>query len=121
MTSAAKRTLYWTPRVLCIVFAVFLSLFALDVFGEELGFWRTIGGFLVHLLPVFLLLAILAASWPWEWIGALLFAGLGILYDVTFGRHFPWQTKAIISGPLFTIALLFLANWLKRAELHARS
>jgi hypothetical protein len=28
--------------ILCILFAVFLSLFALDVFDEHLGFWKTL-------------------------------------------------------------------------------
>jgi hypothetical protein len=31
----------------------------------------------------------------------------------------PWQSSAIIAGPLLLLAALFLANWLKRKELHA--
>ena len=29
-----KRFLFWTPRILCLVLAGFISLFALDVFSE---------------------------------------------------------------------------------------
>ena len=42
MKRPVKRTLFWAPRILCILFAVFVSLFALDVFGEGYGFWETI-------------------------------------------------------------------------------
>ena len=34
----AHQLLYWAPRALCIVIAVFISMFALDVFGEGEGF-----------------------------------------------------------------------------------
>src|SRR5512136_208534 len=37
----AQQWLYWAPRVLCIVMAMFISLFALDVFGSGQGFWWT--------------------------------------------------------------------------------
>jgi hypothetical protein len=36
-----KRILLWTPRVLSLLFALFVSLFALDVFGQGYGFWQT--------------------------------------------------------------------------------
>ena len=34
MEESVKRLLFWTPRILCIAFAFFVSLLALDVFGE---------------------------------------------------------------------------------------
>ena len=40
MKSISKRLLYWVPRILAILFATFISIFALDVFGEHLPFWR---------------------------------------------------------------------------------
>jgi hypothetical protein len=121
MTGFSRNALYWTPRVLCIAFGLFMSLFALDVFGEGLGFWRTLIALLIHLVPIFGLFAILAVAWRWEWVGAVLFAALAVLYDVwAGGRHFHWPVLALVSGPLYVIAALFLVNWLKHAELHAR-
>jgi hypothetical protein len=35
--STPKKLLYWTPRTLFIVFIMFTSLFALDVFEESMG------------------------------------------------------------------------------------
>ena len=51
MNTTMKRVLFWTPRVLCILFAMFLSLFALDVFSEGYGLWQTIGALLIPLGP----------------------------------------------------------------------
>ena len=42
MNKSVKPVLFWTPRILCILFAIFISLFALDVFGEGYGFFRVL-------------------------------------------------------------------------------
>jgi hypothetical protein len=76
----SKRALFWTPRALSIAFIAFLSLFALDVFDEHLGFWQTALALTVHLIPMFALIAVLVLAWQWEWIGAALFAAAGLLY-----------------------------------------
>ena len=71
MTSLSKRLLFWTPRALAIVFIAFLSLFALDVFGEGYGFWQTLLALVIHLIPTWILIALLILAWRWEWIGAV--------------------------------------------------
>ena len=120
MHTAVKRVLFWAPRVLCILFAAFLSLFSLDVFGEGLGFGETVLALLIHLLPVFLVILVLIVAWRWEWVGAVLFAALAILYLVlTKGREH-WTAYAAISGSLVLIGLLFLLNWIHRARLRSR-
>jgi hypothetical protein len=106
-----KPLLVWTPRVLTVLFAVFLSLFALDVFNEVHGFWRILFALFMHLIPTWLVLASLAIAWRWEWAGALLFAGLGISYIVLTWGRFPLGTYVLISGPLFLLASLFLLDW----------
>jgi len=106
--------------VLCVLFAGFISLFALDVFAEHHGFWNTLQALLMHLIPTGILLLILAVSWRWEWVGGLLFPGLGVFYVVSFWGRFPWPTYAIISGPLFLLGALFFLNWRLHAELRAR-
>jgi glucose-6-phosphate-specific signal transduction histidine kinase len=120
MTEDQKKVLYWAPRGPGLLFALFLCLFALDVFGEGLGFWRTLLALLMHLVPVFVYLLFLALAWRWEWIGAVFLTVLGCLQIwLMHSRHMPWQSSAFIAGPLFVIAALFLVNWLKRKELHA--
>ena len=126
MTQLSKRALFWTPRALSILFIAFLSLFALDVFGEHLGFWQTALALTMHLIPSFVLIAALVLAWRWEWIGAALYGAAGLLYVmwvVSMSRPVPPAMRLIwiltIAGPAFAIAGLFLANWLKRGDLRA--
>jgi len=121
MKRSVRRLLFWTPRILCILFAVFVSLFALDVFGEGYGFWETIVALLMHLVPTGIILVVLAISWRWEWVGGLLFVALGVFYFVMTKGRFDWLTYLIISGPLFLIGSLFLLNWLCRDQLRDSS
>ena len=116
---SVKRIVFWLPRILCVLFALFISLFALDVFGEGYGFWETIVAFLIHLVPTALVLITLAIAWRWEWIGAILFVALGVWYIIMAWGKFEWTTYLLIAGPLFLIGALFLVNWLYRAELRS--
>jgi hypothetical protein len=122
MTKPVKRLLFWMPRILCILFAVFVSLFAFDVFGEGDAFWKTILALLLHLIPTGIILIVLAVSWRWEWVGAIIFSALGVLYIVMFwGRFKWWYVYLPISVPLFLVGFLFLINWLYRKQIRAGS
>jgi len=114
-----KRVLYWAPRVLCIVFALFMSLFALDVFGEGYTFWESLGAFLIHLAPVYVIVMVLLFAWRREWVGAVLFAGLAVFYLVATGGRQHWSAYAVISGGLVVLSVLFLLNWVYREQLKA--
>jgi hypothetical protein len=124
MSNFSKRALFWTPRILSIAFIAFLSLFALDVFDGHHSFWPTMLAFIMHQVPVFVLIAALILAWRWEWIGAALYASAGLLYItwVLFTSR-PWSLAMrlncilLIGGPALIIAALFLVNWLKRGEL----
>lgn len=118
MNISSKRLLFWTPRAVCVGFAIFLSLFALDVFGEGYGIGKTLLALSIHLIPVYIVLALLALAWRWEWIGALGFAGLAAWYAKGVWHHHPdWVVT--FAGPLLVIAALFFINWLKHDELRA--
>lgn len=119
MSTNTKRLLYWSPRIICILFALFLSLFALDVFGVGLGLWDSIRAFLIHLVPVYVVVIVLVLTWKWEWVGAVVFAALAVAYVVTAWGAFHWSAYASISGPLLLLAILFLLNWIYRKELRA--
>ena len=119
MKGPVKRILFWTPRILSILYAVFISMFALDVFGEGYGTWRTIVALLMHLIPTAFIIVVLIISWRWEWVGALLFAAAGLYYAFTTLKHPDWIL--VIAGPLFVIAILYLLNWLNHKELRESS
>ena len=123
MTVLRRRTLFWAPRILAMLYIAFLSIFALDVFREEHGFWRIVAALSIHLVPAFVLIAALILAWRWEWIGAALFAAAGTAYGV-WVLELPLAPAvkvtwiSAIAAPAFLIAGLFLANRLKRDELH---
>ncbi len=113
-----NRVLFWAPRVISMLFIAFVSMFALDVFQESLGFWRTIAALAIHLIPSFALAAALIVSWRWEWVGALLFTAFAIFFAVIVRSNIAGKAMFVI--PCVITAGLFLMNWLKRTELHAR-
>jgi hypothetical protein len=119
MNGSAKRLLYWTPRVLGISFAAFTGIFAVDVFQEGGPAWKVALALLIHLLPTFLVLLVLALSWRREWVGGVAFIALGVLY-LLWARNRPsigWPAFLSIAGPLFLVGVLFLLNWRHRTQL----
>lgn len=109
-----NKFLYWAPRILCILFGVFLSLFSLDVFEAGRGAGETLLALMIHLVPVFLVALILVVSWRREWVGALLFAALAVFYLVATGGREHWGAYASISGTLVVVSVLFALNWVRR-------
>ncbi|MBI3208980.1 MAG: hypothetical protein HYZ37_08780 [Candidatus Solibacter usitatus] len=113
-----RVALFWAPRALLFAFSGFLSLFAIDVFGENLGLWQTLLALLMHLLPSLVLLLTLVLAWKWEWVGAGVTAALGILFlwwNYTV-RHNAASAVLMIAGPLFLISGLYLNNWIQRVR-----
>lgn len=111
--------------MLSILFIAFIGMFALDVFGENLGFWKTLLALTIHLVPSLVLIGALAVAWRWEWIGAVIYTAAGTLYVVMLlpRRLPPPSIKllwiAMIALPAFVIGALFLVNWLKHDQLRA--
>ena len=118
--STPLRLLYWVPRVLCIVFTILISFFALDVFSESKGIGEIILDLFMHLIPIFILIAVLVISWRREWIGGILFISLGFLYIINMWGKFPLVTYILMAGPLIITGILFLLNWKYRAELRPK-
>lgn len=117
MSPIQKRLLFWSPRILSIALAIFLSLFALDVFNEGLSPWQTLLSFAIHLLPTAFVVALLVVAWRWEWLGAVLFAAVAAWYAYTAWSR-PHGFVPYLSLPALVVAALFLAGWLKRAQVH---
>lgn len=85
------KVLYWTPRIICILAILFISLFALDSFEQGRTLWQNLLAFLIHLIPSFVLLVMLIIAWKWERAGGFIFLITGcvlvILYGITGIRN----------------------------------
>jgi hypothetical protein len=112
MIRTSKRMPYWAPRVWGIVYGLFLSLFALDVFDQNLPFPRELTALAIHLIPTAIIVVVLALAWKRDWVGFVGFTALGLFYMWITRRHLPALEYFTISGTAFFIGLLFLANWL---------
>jgi len=110
MNQTVEKILFWSPRVLGILIAIFVSLFALDVFGEGYSFWETIAALAMHLIPTLVILIVLSIAWRWEWTGGFLFVALGVLYITLFWEPSNLPAYLLISGPLFLVGFLFLLD-----------
>ena len=109
-----NRTIFWIPRTLTIIFILFISMFALDVFGNGLGFFQVVFALIMHLIPSIVLILILVIFWNkdkvlgWMWI----IFGVWYLWVIipTIIRDFQFYYLSwiiIFSGLAFFIAWLF--------------
>ncbi len=109
-----NRVLFWTPRLLMILFIGFISLFALDSFDGEQPFIEKIGSFLIHLITTAVPIILLIIFWRREWVGGIAFLLLAIGYIIMAWGKFPVSVYFLISGSLFIISSLFWVNWIKK-------
>ena len=79
--------IHWVPRILCILAILFISMFALDSFTPGLTIWQQIGAFLIHLIPSFILVALLIVTWKWEYIGGIIFIVIGLGFSPFIFNH----------------------------------
>jgi hypothetical protein len=115
---------HWIPRGLCIMAILFVSMFALDSFAPGLTIWEQIGGFLIHLIPTYILLAALFIAWNWEKIGGIILMTIGLgLSPFVFSMNWHrtgsiWVALGIvlvINIPFVMVGALFIiSNYLKK-------
>ena len=118
MATTSGRLLLWSPRILGILASAFIGMFALDAFSPGKSFFEALPDFLVHLIPAFVLLALVGASWRWAWIGGVAFIGLAVVYASTMSRgRIDWMF--VISGPLAIVGALYLWSWFRYRERQA--
>jgi hypothetical protein len=115
-----KQILFWSPRILTILFALFTSHFALDVFDAKPGSAETVTDLIMHLIPTIVITAALIISWKWEWVGGVVFLVFAVLYMIITWGRFPFLVYVLVSGPLALISNLFFLNWIYRTEIRSK-
>ena len=113
------RVLHWTPRIICILAILFVSMFALDSFNPELTIWRQIGDFLMHLIPTFVLFLFLVVAWNLDRIGGIIFVVIGLGFSPIIYMHnynmnqsviMSLQVLLFITVPFIIVGILFLLS-----------
>lgn len=99
----------WAARIFGLGLAGFLGLFALDSLTANSGILSTVIAVVMGLAPSVIVLVSVAAGWNHPGFGAVIFAGLAIVYAVNALDNPAWI--ALISGPLVVEALLFYLSW----------
>ena len=118
--SNALKIIHWTPRILCIIAILFISLFAADAFGHGGGFWKELGDFIIHLIPSFILLVFLIIAWKWELIGGIVLIVIGlIMTPIIYSHNFAMNQNvgmslvviASITFPFIVVGVLFIISY----------
>lgn len=109
MKLANRDIVLWAPRIVGLGLALFLSLFALDAFGDPRGVIATIIAILMGLIPALITLTAVAIGWKHEGIAAIIFLVGAVFYAVNALEHPDWIL--IITGPLVLEAALFYLSW----------
>jgi hypothetical protein len=100
----------WFPRVLAVVYILFISLFSFDVFQSDSSLLEEITGFLIHNIPTLFLILALYLSWKNSIKGGIAFIVIGAVFTIFFNTYQRWDTFVLISAPLLLIGILFLLN-----------
>lgn len=121
------RVFHWLPRVICILAILFISMFAADAFAPGLTIWQQLGGFLMHLIPSFILLTLLIVVWKWEYIGGIIFTviGLGLSpfifmhnYNMNHSVGMSLGIILTITFPFVVVGILFIiSHFMKKKNL----
>lgn len=106
-----NTALYWFPRILGVLYILFLSLFALDAFYGNNSLGYELLAFLEHMIPPFLLIILLVIAWRRPLMGGILFLLAGIVFTIGYATFQVASAFFCISCPLFIIGISFLIEY----------
>jgi hypothetical protein len=122
-----NKFIFWAPRILLILFALFLGIFSFDVFDSCNGFFECVLGLFMHNLPSLILLVILAISWKHELVGAVIFIILGsiciigIIVSLLLSPIEMINPILIIGSVVFfLIGILFFIGWKQKKKIRKK-
>ena len=114
------KFLFWLPRILSVLFILFLSMFSLDVYEPGMSAREVAIRMLMHNIPSFIMIVLLIIAWRNDIFGAISFIGAGLFYMafIVMNTTQPWYiaiTWGLSSvGPAFLIGILYLMSWRRK-------
>jgi len=125
------KIIHWTPRIICILAILFVSMFALDSFDPKFTLWQQLQEFFMHLIPTYILILFLIVAWKWEMVGGLILMAFAIGFSPFIYLHnyqmnqSVWMSLSVIlmiNVPfILTGALFVLSHHMKKKERMAQS
>jgi len=122
------KVFHWTPRIICILAIVFISLFAI-LGGENTNMtsWQQLSDLFMGLLPTLGLIIVLFVAWNWEKNGGIIFLLIGLIfspliylhnYNMTESVWYGLETVLIINFPFILVGILFIvSHYMKKKHL----
>ena len=114
-SSARPPLMIRVARITAIAFALFLSVFALDVFEPGVPIGQTLTALGIHLLPTMAMFLFLWIAWKAPLIGGSLFILVGIVYIIEAGGQ-AFLTYVLIAGIPILIGLSFIFGYLQSRQ-----
>lgn len=103
--NSTDRFIYWLPRIICILAILFVSMFAMDSFSPDLTVGQQIVGFLIHLIPSFIMIVILVVAWKWERVGGIILLIISLIFSV-FVFLINYRRIHSVAGSLGIVAVI---------------
>jgi hypothetical protein len=104
-------------------------MFALDAFEPGQTIWHQVLAFTIHLIPSFILTALLIVAWKWEKTGGIILLIVGLAFGFFIFRlnyrhhHNLWSSISIVMAMAFPFALsgvlFILSHYLKNKDIEA--
>jgi hypothetical protein len=112
------RWFIWIPRVLMIIFILFVMLFSLDSFGGDKTLGEQLLGFFIHNIPAFVLIITLILTWKRPFYGGVFFIMLAIFLTFFWSTYRMLPTFLIFTlVPLFAGFLFLFAHYCKKKQM----
>jgi len=112
-----KQILHYSPRILSILFCLFIMMFSLDVFDGNSTIPEMLIGFIMHNLPVFGMAIITFFAWNNDLIGGVGFIGVSLFFFFLVSSNMNNEggimnpAVFIISLPALLISALYFINF----------
>ena len=111
-----SKFFYWLPRILTILSILFMALFSLDSFGGNGSVWRKMLVFLLHNIPVFILIIILIIAWKREVAGGIILIVVSLAGGIFFHSFTTNPGSIPVIAPFFLEGVLFVLHGMVNRE-----
>jgi len=105
-----EKALYWVPRIFTVLALLFMLMFSFDVFEENGPMGRKLLGFLMHNIPVLILVVVLIIAWKWELVGGIFFIVAFIVSCFFFHSFSGNPGSLIVTIPFLITGILFIIH-----------